>query len=224
MNDLAVYGLAAAGALAGIPAAAVAYSAPARGSIRLPTRWWCGEPANPAALFSVSLLIGTATGVVAARLPWSPATPAYCIFAIVGVGLAIIDVRHHRLPHVLTGILWATSTAGLIVESLASGHVRALVTGTAAGACVAASALLIAFTMPGQLGLGDVSLSGVIALSLGGLSVEAAALGLLAGVALQACIALGGALRNPGRPGNSHLPFGPALLVGWFIALLVFAS
>lgn len=219
MNDLAVYGLAAAGALAGIPVAAVAYSAPARGSIRLPTRWWCGEPATPVTVLSVSLLTGTATGVVAARSPWSPATPAYCAFAILGVGLAIIDVRRQRLPYVLTG-------SALIVHLLAYGAAAVsaddftpLLRAIGAGLATTTAMLIISLVLPGQLGLGDVALTGVIATSLGALGWTTVLHGILGGLLVQAIGAI--VLRSTA---GQTLPMGPALIAGWLAAILLHST
>ena len=224
MNALAVGGFAVAGTLAEIPIIAVAYAVPAHGGIRVPQRWWRGAPAPPMAVIAAALLAGAVAGVVAGRLPLSPALPAFWLFAVVGVGLAVIDVRRRRLPHAMTGTLWAICGLGLVGESFASGHIHSLVTGAAAGASVVVLALLIAFALPGQLGLGDVSLSGVIALSLGGLCLSTAALGLVTGIALQACIAVTSKFRSRDLLSRSHLPFGPALLMGWLVALAASAS
>ena len=219
MDVLAASGFAVAGALAEIPIIAVAYAVPAHGTVRVPHRWWRGAPASPTAVIAAALLAGGAAGVVAVRLPPSPVLPAFWLFAVVGVGLAVIDIRRRRLPHAMTGTLWATCGLGLIGESFASENIHSLVTGAIAGASVVVLALLIAFALPGQLGLGDVSLAGAIALSLGGLSLSTASLGLITGTALQACVAVASELRSRDRLSRSHLPFGPALLLGWFVAL-----
>ncbi len=224
MNVVAACGFAVAGALASIPVTAVAYAVSAHSTIRIPPRWWRGAPAPPSTTFSVALLTGPTAGVVAISRSWSLAMPAFWLVAVLGIGLAIIDIRCHRLPHVMTGTLWAACGLGLIAESLASGHAHSLVTGAVAGAGVVALTLLIAFALPGQLGLGDVSFSGVIALSLGGISLHTAALGLVSGIGLQACIAVASQLRDHGRLSHNHLPFGPALLMGWFVALTTSAT
>lgn len=217
MNALAAGGFAVAGALTGIPIAAVAHAVPAHGAIRVPRQWWRGAPARPAVVLAMSILTGAVAGLVASCLPLSPALPAFWLFAVLGVGLAIIDLRHHRLPHVMTGALWLACSVGTAAESLASGHVRPFAMAAAAGAAVTVLALVIALALPGQLGLGDVSLSGVIALSLGSLSLHAAVVGLVSGVTLQATLALAKVMRD--RERLRHVAFGPALLLGWLVAV-----
>ncbi len=218
---LAASGSAVAGAVAGIPVAAIAYSVPARGGLRVPERWWRGEPARPTTVAAVSALTGAAAGLVARSLPLSPALPALWLFAVVGIGLSISDLRRHRLPHAMTGTLWIACSVGVAAESLVTGQARSLITAALAGAAVTLLTLVIALALPGQLGLGDVNLSGVIAMSLGWLSWEAAATGLLLGIAAQAVVAL--VMRAQGANRHSSLPFGPALLLGWIMAVVLWA-
>lgn len=52
----------------------------------------------------------------------SAALPAYGLIAVIGVGLASIDVRRRRLPHVLTGTVMATCLISFIVATAASGN------------------------------------------------------------------------------------------------------
>lgn len=218
MDDLAVYGLAVAGALAGVPTAAVAYSTPASGSIRIPARWWCGAPAGPATVLLVSAAAGTATGVVAARLPWSLATPAW-VFAILGVGLAIIDVRRQRLPYILTGSALIVHLLAYGVAAASTGDVNPLLRAIGAGLATTTVMLIIALAFPGHLGLGDVALAGVIATSIGPLGWPAVLDGIVIGLVLQAITAL--ILRSPrGRT----LPMGPALMAGWLAAILMHSA
>lgn len=219
MDDLAVYGLAAAGALAGVPTAAVAYSAPASGSIRIPARWWRGAPADPATVLLVSTAAGTATGAIAARLPWSSATPAYWLFAILGVGLAIIDVRRRRLPYVLTGTALIVHLLAYGTSSVSTGDVAPLLRALGAGLATTTAMLIIALLFPGQLGLGDVALTGVIATSLGALGWTTVLHGILSGLLIQAM----GAIVLRCTAGQA-LPMGPALIAGWLAAILLYST
>ncbi len=223
MNALAVTGFAVAGALAEIPLIAIAYALPASGSIRVPQHWWRGAPAPPTVVLTTALLAGTAAGIVAASLPWSLTMPAFWLFAIMAVGLSVTDTRCRRLPHAMTGSLWITTALGLIAESIANANARPLVMASTAGVGILLLAFLLALTRPGELGLGDVNLLGVIALSLGGLSLQTAVSGLFIGISLQAVVAVANKLRNRGRASPDHLPFGPALLVGWLAAIVTHA-
>ena len=213
------YALAVAGALAGIPAAAVAYSTPARGGIRLPTRWWCGAPADPVTVLLVSLAAGAVTGVVAARLPWSPAAPAYWLFAILGLSLAIIDVRRQRLPYVLTGSALIVHLLAYGAEAVSAGDVTPLVHAVSAGLATATAMLIIALVLPGQLGLGDVALTSVVATSLGALGWATVIHGIASALLVQAMAAI--ALRSTKR---RALPMGPALIAGWLAAILLHSA
>ncbi|WP_435827222.1 hypothetical protein [Actinoplanes philippinensis] len=92
---------------------------------------------------------------------------------------------------------------------------------SALGIAVGVLALAVALALPGQMGLGDVSLMGVIALTLGWLKVETAGVGLVAGVLTQAVVAIGVVIRTGNR--RLKVPFGPALLAGWFLAIWLYA-
>ncbi len=207
-----------AGVAAGIPATALAFSVRAEGAVRMPAQWWLGRPASPWVVAGMSALTGTVAATVCFRLAPSFALPAYWLFGVLAVTLTVVDLRHRRLPHILTGALWISTALGQAAESLASGHILPFAVAAAAGAGATALALGVALALPGQLGFGDVSLSGAIAMSLGWLGVEVAAFGLVAGIVIQALVALFQVVRTHDR--LYHLPFGPALLVGWLIALL----
>ncbi|WP_018909378.1 A24 family peptidase [Salinispora arenicola] len=216
MNTLTASGLGLAGALAGIPLAAIAYSAPAHGHLHLPEGWWHGAPARPPTVAAVSLLTGATTAVIGGLLPMSATLPAYWLFAVVGVGLAVIDIRRRRLPHVLTGTLMATCLISFIVATAVSGNPAPLLRAIIAGATTTTTLVIIALSLPGQLGLGDVTLAGVITLNLGWLSWHTVAHGLIIGLVLQGV--LGFAARARPR-GQVALPMGPALLTGWLSAI-----
>lgn len=218
---VAVSGFAVTGALAGIPIAAIAYAAPAHGSLRVPQGWWRGAPAHPAAVAAVSLLTGAVAALVAHRLPLSPALPAYWIFAVLGVGLAVIDVRRRRLPYPLTGTSVAASLVCFVLAATTSGNPDPLLRAVAAGTATTTALLIMALALPGQLGLGDVTLAGAITLNLGWLSWHAATLGILGGLLLQCVVGL--VVRVRVRS-NHAVPMGPALLAGWLFGVVLQAE
>jgi leader peptidase (prepilin peptidase)/N-methyltransferase len=221
VNALSAFGFAVAGAVAGIPVAAVAFAAPAHGALRVKGRWWLGEPARPAAVGAISLLTGTSAGLVTGWLPLSPALPAFWTFAVLAICLAVIDLRHHRLPHAITGTIAMTSvacfTAAAVLSESSSSLLRALATGTIA----AVALLIVALAFPGQLGLGDVALASAVALNLGWLSWQAAAVGITGVFLIQGAVAL--AARAQSR-GARLIPLGPALIAGWLIGVLSTAA
>ncbi|WP_026189375.1 prepilin peptidase [Salinispora mooreana] len=217
MNILTASGFGLAGALAGIPLAAIAYSAPAHGNLRLPAAWWRGAPAGLLTVAAVSITTGATTAAVGSLLPISAALPAYWLFAVLGVGLVIIDIRQHRLPHVLTGTLIFTCLISFVIVAVMSGNPAPLLRAVIAGVITMTTLLIIALSLPGQLGLGDVTLVGVITASLAWLSWYAAAHGLIVGLTLQGVLGFLARARSRSR---TALPMGPALLAGWLAAIL----
>jgi leader peptidase (prepilin peptidase)/N-methyltransferase len=216
MDSLAATGLGLAGALAGVPVAAIAYSTPESGRVRLPERWWTGGPARPALVMVTATCAGAAAAIIGAVLPPTLALPSFWLFAVIGVGLAIIDVRCRRLPHSLTGALYVSSGFCFVAAAVTGGDVEPLARAIGAGAATAAVLLVVALALPGQLGLGDVVLAGAVTFSLGWLGVQVAVVGLIAGLTVQGVAAIVVKLR---RAGMAALPMGPALVAGWLLAV-----
>lgn len=220
MNSLATVGLGLAGVLAGVPVAAVAYGASAAGPVKMPQRWWLGRPARPALVVATAGSSGVAGAIIGASMPLTFALPAYWIFAVLGIGLVIIDARCRRLPHRLTGALWASSGLCLAVSAATGGDVQPVVRAAGAGLATAAVLFVIALALPGQLGLGDVLFASAITFTLGWLSWSAAVFGLLAGLLAQGVVVL--AARVFGRE-QATFPMGPALFIAWLAAVALTA-
>lgn len=220
MDLFAAIGLGLAGALAGIPVAAMAYTVPAAGPVRLPRRWWAGGPARPALVVATAGGSGAAGALIGAAVPPTFALLGFWIFAVLGVGLAVIDARRRRLPHRLTGALWASSALCFLAVAVTGGGVEPVVRAAAAGIATAAVFLVVALALPGQLGLGDVVLAGAVTFTLGWLSWQAAVVGILAGLLAQGVIVV--AVKVFSR-GQAMWPMGPALLAGWLLAVMLMA-
>lgn len=219
-DSLAAIGLGLAGAMAGVPIAATAYGAQLSGPVRLPARWWTGGPAHPTEVIGTAILAATAAAIIGATVPLGIALPAFWIVAVVGVGLAIIDIRCRRLPHRLTGSLWISSGLSFLAAAVLSGDVEPLLRAAGAGVVTSAILLSVALAMPGQLGLGDVVLAGAITFNLGWLSWQVAVTGLMTGLVLQGAVII---TRNRRRTDRAVSPMGPALIVGWLLALTLAA-
>ncbi|WP_285687878.1 prepilin peptidase [Actinoplanes sp. NBRC 103695] len=220
MNGLTAIGLGLAGALAGVPVAALAYSASGAGPVRMPQRWWAGGPARPARVMATAGATGAAGAIIGAAVPPTFALPAFWVFAVLGVGLAIIDARCRRLPHRLTGALWASSGLCFVVVAATGGGAQPVIRAAGAGFATAAVLLLVALALPGQLGLGDVMFAGAVTFTLGWLSWQAAVIGILAGLLTQGVVVL--AVKVFGRD-QAASPMGPALLTGWLLAIALTA-
>lgn len=171
---------------------------------------------------SLAVLVGLLWGVVTWRLApvrlW--AVPAYLALTAAGVTLAVIDARTRLLPDRLTGPTFVTVAVALTGASLATGAWTALGRGVAAAVLVGAAFLGMALVRSGGLGMGDVKLAPTLALALGWLSWSAVLTGfalayLLGGLAAVAAVVLRGANRQ------TRLPFGPWLIAGTVVALLV---
>jgi leader peptidase (prepilin peptidase)/N-methyltransferase len=215
MTPAWILGLSVAATLASIPVTAVSYALPRTGSPRLPSRWWCGAPAPPTQAILVAVVTGACTVPVCLRDTTIVALPAAWITTVLGIGLAVTDLRTHRLPHAATGLLWTAWLTCLAVEAAQTGSPDRLTRAAIAAAAVVGLLLLLALALPGQLGLGDINLAGVIAFSLARVSWAAMLLGLLAGLTLQAVITTPIVLAKGSRQTRA---LGPALMAGWLLA------
>ncbi len=235
--------VAGAATVAGVAGAAVATPAyrfsvewgePARGTcsacdVALPTgpRGWlrlgsgcraCGARTGPpaTALAAVAAVAGAGLGW---RFGPAPALLPYLLLVPLGCLLAAIDLACMRLPEplVLPGIggslaLFAALAAG---TGAWGDWVRALLAGLALGGAY----LLLALLPGGQLGGGDVTLAALLGVYLGWLGWPFAVLGALLPWLVNAPVVIWLLLaRRAGR--RSDLPFGPAMLVGAYAAIV----
>ena len=168
---------------------------------------------------------------MALRFGLSPALPAFCYLAAIGVPLAVIDARSQRLPDALTLPSYPVALALLGFAALllpgGAGHF----VGALAGLALACGVFLFqVFLYPAGLGWGDVKLAGLLGLYLGWLGggwlggswLDQGTLiaGLFLGYLFAAAAGLALiAARRASR--KSRLPFGPYLLAGALTAILL---
>ena len=105
---------------------------------------------------AATLVTAVTVAAVVVRFGLDPQTPAFCYLAALGVPLALIDVREHRLPDALTlpsypASLLLLGAAAPFVPGGTGRFVHALI-GMAAAAALF-FLLLLAF--PAGLGMGD---------------------------------------------------------------------
>jgi leader peptidase (prepilin peptidase)/N-methyltransferase len=168
----------------------------------------------------VELLTAVLFGLMGGLFAGSWELPAYLYLAGVGVALAAIDLDHHRLPNALTLPSYVVGAVLLAVASVVEGEPGAMV--RAAGGAVALFAFyfLLAFLYPSGMGFGDVKLAGVLGLYLAYQSWGVLVIGAFLGFLLGAVV--GGGLMLAGRASRkTPVPFGPFMLAGALIALLV---
>jgi leader peptidase (prepilin peptidase)/N-methyltransferase len=134
---------------------------------------------------------------------------AWLIFLIVGLSLAWIDIRLHRLPTPLihtTGIIVLTLLAGAAVVT---GRPTLIVTPLLAAAAIGGGYLTLVATGLSTIGMGDVRMAALTGLLLGTAGWTTVALG----AALPYLLATPYAIIVQHRhDGTTHLPFGPFLL------------
>jgi leader peptidase (prepilin peptidase)/N-methyltransferase len=157
--------------------------------------------------------------LVGAGLGW--AIPAYLALAFVCLALAVIDATTRLLPNRLTYPAFPAVAGLLLVASVALDDVGRLGRSLAAAAAVGALFLLLALVSPGGgMGAGDVKLAPTLGLALGWLSWGTVAVGLVAGFLLGGLAGLA-AMLVLGCSRKAQLPFGPWLIAGALIAVLV---
>ena len=191
-----------------------------RGWVRVPARCSeCWARLGPPAWLT-AIVAGVASAVLALCLGPRLVLPLFVALAVLGVALGAIDIACKRLPHKLVmPALWVGSALLAVV---------ALVTwswGTWLRAVLAAAVLFAIFavlaSLPGGgLGFGDVRLAALLGLFLGWLGWRTVLFGALLPWLVNAPVVL--TLLLLGRAGRrSRLPFGPALLVGALLAIVV---
>ncbi|MCU1606732.1 MAG: Peptidase prepilin type [Modestobacter sp.] len=163
---------------------------------------------------------GLLVGLLVLRFGLTPQLAAWLWFALIGLLLAVVDLREKLLPNrvlvpgtAITALLLAVVAA---VEGTWADLVRALI----AAAVSFAVLLAMAVAAPAGLGMGDAKLAGLLGLVLGWLGWPSVLFGFLLGFVAQAVVGLTlMALRRAGR--RTELPFGPALLAGALVAALL---
>jgi leader peptidase (prepilin peptidase)/N-methyltransferase len=164
-------------------------------------------------------------GALATALPAAVLGPAPLLLillpaAVLGILLAVIDLRCLRLPDPLVALLAAVTAGPLTIAAVLTGDPGRLGRAALAAGLTGLIHLLIALAPGAGLGLGDVKLATVLAFTLGFTGWPALVAGLALPHLVNGPIALALLLtRRAGR--RTALPLGPALLAGALLALLV---
>jgi leader peptidase (prepilin peptidase)/N-methyltransferase len=143
--------------------------------------------------------------------------PVPCVLTAFAVPLALADLRHLRLPDVLTLPAYPAFAAAVTVAALAGGG-EAMAVRAALGAVLFGGAhALVRLAAPGSLGAGDVKLSG----SLGGV-LAAAGWPALPGAAVAAAAfsALLAVFARLGRSARDGVPHGLSLLLATWLCVM----
>ncbi|MFD0687019.1 prepilin peptidase [Actinomadura fibrosa] len=170
----------------------------------------------------VALLCAAVLAALAWRIGARPELPAFLWLGAAGTLLGVVDTALKRLPEPLTLPSYAAGLALLGAAAPFTGdggarYVHALLGMAALGAFFGAQWFLLP---AGTLGFGDAVLAGLLGLHLGWLGWRAWFLGATATFAIAALVSLALlATRRAGR--KTQLPYGPFLLAGTLVAVLV---
>ena len=172
----------------------------------------------------VGTLIFAALSVGAVLLTGErPATAALVWAGGAAVVLGAVDLASHRLPDRVTYPAVVVSALALAVDAAVSGTWWPLLRAVAAAAATFLVAAGASALGPDALGFGDVKLLGLLGLVLGwfgwGMLLTGVFLGLLTGAAMSLLLLV---TRRAGW--RTAIPFGPPLLVGAVLALLLGAN
>ncbi|WP_462186055.1 MULTISPECIES: prepilin peptidase [unclassified Frankia] len=175
------------------------------------------EVPGAVALGAVTVLVATAVTVALHDHPsW---LPAYVYLAVVGVWLAVIDLRVHRLPDHLVLPSYPVLAGLFGLAALVTAEPDRLLRAGVAAAAVWMIFLGVHCLPRAGLGRGDVKVSGLLGGALGWLGWPSVVFGLFAGVVLGGLWA--SALLVAGRVGrHDRIAYGPFLLAGTLLAVL----
>lgn len=167
-----------------------------------------------------ALLCAALCAGVAAVTGAHPELAVWLLLVPVGLTLALVDLRVFRLPDVLTLPALGGTAALLGGAALLPSHdgswTRALLGAAALGVLY----MVLFLVNPAGMGFGDVKLAPTLGLALGWYGWSALVQGTLAAFLLGAVVGLG--LLVTGRAGRkTPIPFGPFMLVGAAVALLL---
>ncbi|GAA1695439.1 hypothetical protein GCM10009808_10840 [Microbacterium sediminicola] len=144
---------------------------------------------------------------------------AYACFGVLGILLAVIDLRTHRLPN-----RWVSLAGGVGCILLPLAAFAADAPGRSWGAVLGAGAvgagyLLLWLATPAGIGAGDVKLAAVVGLHLGWWGWPTVILGTAFAFVLGGLAALGAVIVARGDRGAA-IPFGPWMIGGAWTAMV----
>jgi leader peptidase (prepilin peptidase)/N-methyltransferase len=177
----------------------------------------CGAPISPRyAIVEISTAAIFAVAAVIIGSAW--VLPAYWWFAGVSITLVLTDLDHQRIPNRILFPGFIVGAVLLTIGALLDGDAGAL--GRAAGGAAGYFGLLlgIAVAARGGFGYGDVKLAALLGLFLAYRSWETLVVGVFAAFVVGGLVSIGLLIaRRAGR--KDAIAFGPALVVGAFVAI-----
>lgn len=163
-------------------------------------------------------------GALALRFGLSLILPTLLIFAAASTVLTLVDLTEKRLPNaVVFPTLGVVALLMVITTALVSSAWSPLLWAVSGAAAMFAVYVLLALISPSSMGMGDVKLALVVGLVLGWFGLNTWVIGLLAAFVIGGVVAvIALALRRVTLRGS--IPFGPSMLAGALVAVLLAGS
>ena len=191
-------------------------------AVRLAARDDADRPSAVRVVVTILLLAALLAGVLELT-GLRPATVALAWAAGAGLVLGAVDLAVHRLPDRVMFPAYAVCATALLADAAVLGSWGALLRAGAAAGAAFAVGVLVAAISPEALGFGDVKLLALLGLVLGwggwGLLLAGVLFGLLTGAVVSLALLV---TRRAGW--RTAVPFGPPLLTGAVLALLLVGS
>ncbi len=168
----------------------------------------------------VEALTGLAFLAVGLRFGLDWQLPAFLYLAAIAMALAVIDLDVQRLPDAIVLPSFPVGIALLLAPSIANQAWWSLGRGLLAAIAIFASFFVLQLLQPKGMGYGDTKTAALLALHLGWLGWAEVGLGIFMGFLLGALWGIAVMLRGAGTR-KSKIPFGPFLLAGAFLAILI---
>lgn len=172
------------------------------------------------ARIGVSVVSAVLFGLVALTFGLTWELPAFIFFAGTSVILGAVDLIERRLPNAVLYPSLAVLPVLLALPAVATGAWASLVASGVGGVALFAIYFVLAVISPGGIGMGDVKLAALIGMALGFLGWTPMLIGGTAGFVVGGLTSLVALLS--GRAGlKTALPYGPAMLAGAFVGILL---
>ncbi|MER6137839.1 A24 family peptidase [Streptomyces sp. NPDC001815] len=180
----------------------------------------CGGRAYGPSTLLLSLATALVCGALAAATGTRPELAVWLLLAPLGVLLAVVDFRVQRLPDVLTLTLAGAALVLLAGAAAAPEDAGSWPTALYGSLALGAGYFVLFLINPNGMGFGDVKLALGLGAVLGWYGWGTVLLGTFAGFLFGGLYGLGlVVVRKAGR--KTSIPFGPFLIAGAFVGLLI---